>query len=54
VYRLRGADVRALGALALLEMQAFPLVDPVYPGLPTVPAAERINIDDKGYITGLN
>jgi formate--tetrahydrofolate ligase len=24
------------------------------PGLPTVPAAERINIDDKGYITGLN
>lgn len=24
------------------------------PGLPTVPAAERINIDDKGHITGLN
>ena len=24
------------------------------PGLPTSPAAERINIDDKGYITGLN
>jgi len=24
------------------------------PGLPSVPAAERINIDDKGYITGLN
>lgn len=24
------------------------------PGLPTVPAAERINIDDNGYITGLN
>jgi formate--tetrahydrofolate ligase len=24
------------------------------PGMPTVPAAERINIDDKGYITGLN
>ncbi|HDP97514.1 MAG TPA: formate--tetrahydrofolate ligase [Euryarchaeota archaeon] len=24
------------------------------PGLPTTPAAERINIDDKGYITGLN
>lgn len=24
------------------------------PGLPTVPVAERINIDDKGYITGLN
>ena len=24
------------------------------PGLPTVPAAERINIDDNGHITGLN
>ncbi|MBN1678420.1 MAG: formate--tetrahydrofolate ligase [Candidatus Thermoplasmatota archaeon] len=24
------------------------------PGLPTVPVAEKINIDDKGYITGLN
>lgn len=24
------------------------------PGLPTVPAAERIDIDDNGYITGLN
>jgi len=24
------------------------------PGMPTVPAAERINIDDNGYITGLN
>jgi formate--tetrahydrofolate ligase len=24
------------------------------PGLPTVPAAEKINIDDNGYITGLN
>jgi len=24
------------------------------PGMPTTPAAERINIDDKGYITGLN
>lgn len=24
------------------------------PGLPTVPVAERIDIDDKGYITGLN
>jgi len=24
------------------------------PGLPSVPAAERINIDDNGYITGLN
>jgi len=24
------------------------------PGLPTTPAAERINIDDNGYITGLN
>jgi formate--tetrahydrofolate ligase len=24
------------------------------PGLPSVPAAERINIDDKGHITGLN
>jgi formate--tetrahydrofolate ligase len=24
------------------------------PGLPTTPVAEKINIDDKGYITGLN
>jgi formate--tetrahydrofolate ligase len=24
------------------------------PGLPSTPAAERINIDDNGYITGLN
>jgi formate--tetrahydrofolate ligase len=26
----------------------------IMPGLPSVPAAERINIDDNGYITGLN
>ncbi|HUU07777.1 MAG TPA: formate--tetrahydrofolate ligase [Thermoplasmata archaeon] len=26
----------------------------IMPGLPSVPAAERINIDDDGYITGLN
>jgi formyltetrahydrofolate synthetase len=24
------------------------------PGLPVEPVAEKINIDDKGYITGLN